>query len=119
LLFNAAQAYERGEYWVRAVETYQAYLKAGNTPPDSSDVELKIKILQAKFTRVKLNTDESAFVFVDGHEYGKTPLPDGLDVDSGYHRIEVRKGKRSWVTESQLSAGQTVTFPVQLVETEE
>lgn len=119
LLFNAAQAYERGEYWVRAVETYQTYIKAANNPPDTPDVELKIKLLQAKFTRVKLITDESAFVFVDGHEYGKTPLPDGLDVDSGYHRIEVRKGKRAWVTESQLSAGQTVSFPVQLVESDD
>ena len=33
LLFNAARAYDRGEYYVRAIETYEAYLK-GWTQPD-------------------------------------------------------------------------------------
>jgi hypothetical protein len=40
------------------------------------------------------------------------PIP----MDSGYHRIEVRDGNKSWATEQAFTAGQLYTFEVTLSE---
>ena len=41
LLFNAARAYDRGEYAVRAIETYEAYLKS-TAASDQAQIELRL-----------------------------------------------------------------------------
>ena len=37
--------------------------------------------------------DEKAYILIDGHEIGRTPLGAPIDMDSGYHRLTVRKGQ--------------------------
>ena len=91
LLFNAARAYDRGEYAVRAIETYEAYLKS-TAASDQAQIELRLGELRKSLATLKINTKDKAFVSVDGHEYGQTPMSQPIPMDSGYHRIEVRDG---------------------------
>ena len=114
LLFNAARAYAEGEFWVRALETYQSYLTAMPSAPDRTEVEERMAVLRAKTAKLMLVTKEQAFVYIDGHEYGKTPMDQPIDVDSGKREILVRQGNLTWSTEARLLAGQTQRFEVQL-----
>ena len=115
LLFNAAKAYDRGDYTVRAIEAYEAYLKAGNVA-DRTQIEKRIEELRKTLASLLIKTDENAFIFVDGHEYGKTPMKQAIPMDGGYHRVEVRSGNRSWAKEQQFSAGQSYNFDASLNE---
>lgn len=116
LLFNAGRAYDRGDYAVRAIESYQGYLSAIAEAPDRAVIEKRIKDLQASLARVMIVTDEKAYVLVDGHEIGRTPLQSPIDMDSGYHRLTVRKDNRSWSKEQQFSSGDTYRFEVTLTD---
>ena len=110
LLFNAAKAYDKGDYFVRAIEAYQAYLGASDTAPDRAAIEKRIGELRDKTSTLLVRTDSTAFIYVDGHEYGKTPMKAAIAIDSGYHRIDVREGGRVWYREQQFSAGQKYEF---------
>lgn len=115
LLFNAARAYDRGEYTVRAIEAYEAYLKAGPVS-DRIQIEKRVEELRKTLARLLIKTDETAFIFVDGHEYGKTPMKQPIPMDGGYHRVEVRTGNRTWAKEQHFSAGQPYEFEAMLSE---
>lgn len=115
LLFNAARAYDRGEYYVRAIETYEAYLKAG-TQPDSEQINKRIADLRKQLSLVHLSTGEKAYVFVDGKEYYQTPMAGPAPIDGGYHRIDVRVGNRFWAREQQFVPGERYEFEVALEE---
>lgn len=115
LLYNAARSYDRGDYAVRAAETYQAYLAAGEAP-DRAKVETRIAELRKTISFVNLKTGETGFILLDGYEYGRTPISKTLEVDSGYHRIEVRNGSRSWAKEQKFTAGVTYDLEAVLVE---
>jgi len=114
LLFNAARAYDRGEYGVRAIEGYQAYLDAVPEAPDKVLIQKRVVELQGTLAKLMIVTNEQGFLFIDGHEYGRTPMQQPMDIDSGYHRVEVRKDNRSWAKESQFSAGQSYKFDAEL-----
>lgn len=115
LLFNAARAYDRGEYYVRAIETYEAYLKAG-LPPDAEQITQRVAALRKLLCQVHLSTGEKAYVFVDGHEYYQTPMASPAVMDSGYHRLEVRAGNRFWAKEQQFVPGERYEFEPTLEE---
>ena len=115
LLFNAARAYDRGEYYVRAIETYEAYLKTG-LPPDAEQITQRVAALRKLLCQVHLSTGEKAYVFVDGHEYYQTPMASPAVIDSGYHRIEVRAGNRFWAKEQQFVPGERYEFEPTLEE---
>ncbi len=114
LLFNAGRAYDRGEYSVRAIEAYQGYLNNIPDAPDRGAIEKRVKDLQAQLAKLMIVTDEKAFVLVDGHEIGRTPMGAPIDMDSGYHRLTVRKDNLSWSKEQQFNAGDTYRFEVTL-----
>jgi tetratricopeptide (TPR) repeat protein len=114
LLFNAARAYDRGEYAVRAIEAYQAYIDAVPEAPDKAEIQKRLTELRATLAKLQINISDSGFLFIDGHEYGRTPMQQPIDMDSGYHRIEVRKDNRLWAKEQQFSAGQTYKFDAEL-----
>lgn len=114
LLFNAARAYDRGEYAVRAIEAYQSYLDAAPDAPDKGEIQKRLTELKATLAKLMIVTNDSGFLFIDGHEYGRTPMQQPIDMDSGYHRIEVRKDNRLWAKEQQFSAGQTYKFDAEL-----
>ena len=114
LLFNAARAYDRGEYAVRAIEAYQSYLDAEPAAADKDQIQKRIAELRATLAKLLINTSDSGFLFIDGHEYGRTPMQQPIDMDSGYHRIEVRKDNRLWAKEQQFSSGQTYKFDAEL-----
>lgn len=115
LLFNAARAYDRGEYFVRAIETYEGYLKAG-TQPDSEQINKRIAELRKQLSLIHISTGEKAYVFVDGKEYYQTPMAGPVPMDSGYHRIDVRAGNRVWAKEQQFVPGEKYDFEVVLEE---
>jgi tetratricopeptide (TPR) repeat protein len=116
LLFNAARAYDKGEYSVRAVETYEAYLRAMPEAADRPAVEKRLAELRRALSQVFIKTSETAFIFVDGHEYGQTPMKQPMPMDSGYHRLELRAGSRIWAREQQFSSGQSYSFDAALEE---
>lgn len=109
LLYNAARAYDRGEYYVRAAETYEAYLKAGN-PPDAQQIESRIAALRKTFCQMRIVTDRASTVYIDGKEYYKTPMNGLVWLDSGYHRIDAREGNRLFSREQQFSPGEKYEF---------
>ena len=115
LLYNAARAYDRGDYTVRAIEAFEAYLKAGEVA-DRPQIEKRLEELRKSLASLLIKTTENAFIFVDGHEYGKTPMKEAIPMDGGYHRIEVRTGNRTWSKEQQFSAGQSYQFDAALNE---
>ncbi len=114
LLYNAARAYDRGEYAVQAIEAYQTYLDSASGASDKGQIQKRIDELRTTLAHLQLNTKEAAFFFIDGHEYGRTPMSQPVDIDSGYHRIEVRKGTQVWAKEQQFVSGQTYKFDVEL-----
>ncbi len=114
LLFNAARAYDRGEYAVRAIEAYQGYIDAVPEAPDKAQIQKRITELRATLAKLLIATSDQGFLFIDGHEYGSTPMQQPIDIDSGYHRIEVRKDNRAWAKEQQFSAGQSYKFDAAL-----
>ena len=116
LLFNAARAYDKGDYAVRAVETYEAYLRASPEATDRAQVEKRLVELRKTLAQLLIKNSETAFVFVDGHEYGQTPMKQPMAMDSGYHRVELRSGSRIWAREQQFSAGQSYSFDAALEE---
>lgn len=116
LLFNAGRAYDRGEYSVRAIESYQGYLNSVADAPDRGFIEKRIKELQASLAKLMIVIDEKAFVLIDGHEIGRTPMGAPIDMDSGYHRLTVRKDNRSWSKEQQFNSGDTYRFEVTLAD---
>jgi hypothetical protein len=116
LLFNAARAYDRGEYSVRALEAYQAYIDSTPDAPDKDQIAKRISELRASLAKILIVTREKGFVFVDGHEYGRTPMQQPMDIDSGYHRVEVRKDNASFSVEQQFSSGQSYSFDAEFKE---
>src|SRR5438270_58832 len=60
LLYNAARAYDRGDYTVRAIEAYEAYLKAGEVA-DRAQIEKRVVALQKTLATLLIKTEESAF----------------------------------------------------------
>lgn len=116
LLFNAARAYDKGEYSVRAIETYEAYVRAMPEAADRPAVEKRLAELRRALSQVLIKTNETAFIFVDGHEYGQTPMKQPIPMDSGYHRLEIRAGSRIWAREQQFSSGQSYSFDAELEE---
>ena len=115
LLYNAARAYDRGDYTVRAIEAFEAYLKSGEVA-DKAQIEKRLEELKKSLAKLLIKTTENAFIFVDGHEYGKTPMTEAIPMDGGYHRVEVRTGNRTWAKEQQFSAGQSYQFDASLNE---
>lgn len=115
LLYNAARAYDRGEYFLRAIETYESYLKAG-MPPDAETISQRVALLRKQLCQVHVSLAEKAYLFVDGHEYYQTPMGNPVPIDSGYHRIEVRSGNRFWAKEQQFVAGERYEFEAVLEE---
>lgn len=116
LLFNAGRAYDKGEYAVRAIESYQGYLNAFPDAPDRGAIEKRLKELSASLAKLTIVTDEKAFILIDGHEIGRTPTQTPIDMDSGYHRLTVRRDNRSWSKEQQFNAGDTYRFEVTLAD---
>ena len=116
LLFNAGRAYDRGDYATRAIEAYQGYLNSISDAPDRGHIEKRIQDLRASLAKLNIVTDEKAFVLVDGHEIGRTPMQGPIAMDSGYHRLTVRKDNLSWSKEQQFNAGESYRFEVTLTE---
>jgi tetratricopeptide (TPR) repeat protein len=114
LLFNAARAYDRGEYAVRAIDVYQAYIDSTPEARDKDQIQSRITELRKTLAKLMISTNEQGFLFIDGHEYSRTPMQQPMDIDGGYHRIEVRKGDRVWAKEQQFSAGQSYKFDAEL-----
>lgn len=114
LLFNAARAYDRGEYSVRAIEAYAGYLSSVPDAPDRGQIEKRLADLRASLSKLMIVTSEKAYIYADGHEIGRTPMSVPLEMDSGYHRILVRKDNLTWSREQQFNAGDTYRFEVTL-----
>lgn len=110
LLFNAGRAYDRGDYRVWAIDAYQQYLNSAPESEDKAQVQRRITELRANLAKIFVVTSEAGFLFIDGHEYGSTPMQQPMDIDSGYHRIEVRHGAQTWSTKQQFSSGQSYRF---------
>lgn len=109
LLYNAARAYDRGEYYVRAIEAYEGYIKAG-MPPDVEQIQKRVAELRKLLCQVSIITTEKAYVYIDGKEYYKTPMSGSVSIDSGYRRIEVRAGNRFFAKEQQFVPGEKYEF---------
>ncbi len=93
ILFNLAQAYRADGQLSLAISTFRRYLTENTrlTPQQRTDVEGVIQEIET--TRAVLNFEvepAGATIVLDGRTLGTSPLPRGVEVLPGTHRIEAR-----------------------------
>jgi tetratricopeptide (TPR) repeat protein len=94
-LYNIGQVRIQLHNYARAMKALQAYLKEGGSKIDAERKKSVNDDLEMLSTRTALLTIESnedgAEVMVDGEVAGTTPLAEPLLLDTGDHRIGMRK----------------------------
>lgn len=103
ILFNLAQAYRADGQLSLAISTFRRYLSENTrlTPQQRTDVEGVITEIES--TRAVLNFEvepAGATIVLDGRVLGTSPLPRGVEVLPGAHRIEARLDNHETVRDS-------------------
>ena len=94
-LYNIGQVRIQLHDYARATKALRAYLKEGGDKIDGErqkSVNDDIEMLATRTALLTIETNEvGADVLVDGDSAGKSPLPEPLLLDTGDHRIAIRK----------------------------
>ncbi|HSU38021.1 MAG TPA: PEGA domain-containing protein [Polyangiaceae bacterium] len=94
-LYNIGQVRIQLHDYARAFKALQAYLKEGGDKIDADrrkSVNDDIEMLSTRTATLAIDCNEAgADILVDGELAGTTPLPEPLLLDTGDHRIIVRK----------------------------
>ncbi len=133
LWFNIARAYEEiddEQSLQQAVEYYRRYLRDRMDPPDRTQVEARIGVLeerieaarQARLRRPRTGTLRvqsnlaGATVRIDDDSLGETPVPVPVELSPGEHPLEVqREGYLPFRAQVQVAAGVNTTAYADLV----
>jgi len=94
-LYNIGQVRIQLHDYARAMKALRAYLKEGGDKIDAErkkSVDEDLEMLSTRTALLTIETNEAgAEVLVDGDVIGISPLPEPLLLDTGDHRIIVRK----------------------------
>jgi tetratricopeptide (TPR) repeat protein len=94
-LYNIGQVRIQLHNYARAMKALQAYLKEGGSKIDAErkkSVNDDLEMLSTRTALLTIETNEAgAEIVVDGEVAGTAPLPEPLLLDTGDHRIGVRK----------------------------
>ncbi len=105
LWFNIARAHEELSEWEQAIEFYRRYLRDRVDPPDRTQVEEQISVLEeraeaARAARLRAPTNGSLSVRVDvpgssieldERRVGDAPSSEDIEIPAGRHRLHVER----------------------------
>lgn len=100
------------KHYAEAVQRLQLYLRdapaAKVSAKERTEVEGFITDAKSKTGLIIVTGPAGGDVLVDGNEAGKTPLAEGILVDPGQHKIEVRRGAQGETKTADVTAGAKV-----------
>ena len=110
VLYDLGQAYLWIDEPARAVKSFKKYLSEGGKHVPGSkrkEVEQEIVMQEGRIAIVIIHAkQEGVLIKVDGGEVGKTPLPEGLELNAGAHVLSASaQGFQSWEMKLELASG--------------
>jgi len=123
VLYDIGQSYIAIDEPARAIKVLKQYLADGGKGVASArrkEVEEEIARQEARVATVLVHSErEGAMVKVDGADVGKTPLPEGLQLNAGTHLVAVTlDGYQVWEQRLQLVGGDRRNLEVVFVPVE-
>jgi hypothetical protein len=120
VLYDIAQAYLWLQEPARAVKSFKKYLSEGGRQVPTGrrkEVEQEIVMQEGRIAIVIIHAkQEGAIIKVDGGEVGRTPLPEGLELDAGAHVLSASaEGFQTWEQRLELAAGDRRNIDVVLL----
>lgn len=131
LHYNIARSHELLNEYDEAAAAYERYLRDKVNPPDRAEIEQRVTQLRDLARRRRDSARQAdaralltiavdqpgAHVFVDDRDVGTSPMPPGLQLTPGNHRIRVeREGYQSWEAVVRARSGETGRAEVTLAE---
>jgi tetratricopeptide (TPR) repeat protein len=120
LQFNIAQAYEKQGKLQESIDALERYL-ATAAPDDAYQTEARARLgaVREKLRSTGIHirgAPEGATIFVDHHDWGRTPRPDPVPARPGAHRVVVQlEGYRDFQTVVTVPAGKHVAVNAAMV----
>lgn len=115
---NMANCYEQLNRPLEALHHYEGFLRETEnpTPQQRREVRASIRRLRGQLGELRLNiAPDGALVTIDGAETRRAPVLEGIMLESGVHRIEVRMdGFETHHEELQIEGGETTRVSVRL-----
>jgi hypothetical protein len=110
VLYDIGQAYLWIDEPARAVKSFKKYLSEGGKHVPSSrrkEVEQEIVMQEGRIAIVIIHAkQEGVMIKADGGEVGRTPLPEGLDLNAGTHVLSASaQGFQTWEQKLELAGG--------------
>lgn len=121
ILFNVAQVHRQRNDYASALRVYERYLKEGGGEIDAKrkgDVEREIGQLRGRVATLQISTNVAGVdIAIDDESVGKTPLPQGVVVNSGKRKVTASKEGRVPVSRVINVAGaETQKIELELLE---
>ncbi len=109
ILFNIGQVHRQRNDYASALRVFERYLKEGGAEVDArrrGDIEKEINQLKGRVATLQISANVAgAEILVDDETVGKTPLPQGILVNSGKRKITALKEGRAPVSKVINVAG--------------
>lgn len=121
ILYNIGQVHRQRNDYASALRVFERYLKEGGADIDAkrkAEIDKEIAQLKGRVATLQITTNvPGAEILVDDEPIGKTPLPQGVLVNSGKRRITASKEGRVPVSKIINVAGSdTMKIALDLVE---
>ena len=120
VLYDIAQAYLWLQEPARAVTSFKKYLSEGGKRVPTTrrkEVEQEIVMQEGRIAIVIIHAKlDGAIIKIDGGEVGRTPLPEGLEINAGAHVLSASaEGCQTWEQRLDLAAGDRRNIDVVLL----
>jgi len=121
ILYNIGQVHRQRNDYASALRVFERYVKEGGSDLDAKrkgDIEKEIAQLKGRVATLQISTNVAgAEILVDDEPVGKTPLPQGILVNSGKRKITASKEGRAPVSKIVNVAGSdTMKVTIELIE---
>ncbi len=121
ILYNIGQVHRQRNDYASALRVFERYLKEGGADIDAkrkAEIDKEIAQLKGRVATLQITTNvPGAEILVDDEPVGKTPLPQGVLVNSGKRKITASKEGRVPVSKIINVAGSdTMKIALDLVE---
>ncbi|RYE90680.1 MAG: PEGA domain-containing protein [Myxococcales bacterium] len=121
ILFNLAQVHRQRNDYASALRTFERYLKEGGAEVDAkrrAEVDKELAQLRSRVATLVFTTNVSGVeISIDDELVGKTPLPQGVMVNSGKRKVTASRDGRVPVSRVVNVAGaETLKVDLELLE---
>lgn len=119
ILYNIGQVHRQRNDYANALRVFNRYLKEGSAEMDAkrkADIEKEIAQLRGRVATLQISTNvPGAEILIDDESVGKTPLPQGIMVNSGKRKITATKEGRIPTTKIiEVAGSDTVNITLDL-----